>query len=920
LQEELSHWKNEHADLDLLSSIGTIWTSVPDTASRTTVDHPDLQSVVSRLEALLFAEQPRSVVLFGESGVGKSVIVRTLGRRLQERGWLIFQAGHAELVAGKSYFGEFEEQLRNLIRQLRGKTRILWVVPEFHALAEAGRHRHGPISALDTILPLVEQGEITVLGECDLGAFERLVQSKPRCRTAFAAVRVNPLGRAQAIDLARRWLRLHLPEPTDEKTLEVLVEEASHLAQQFLGIKAAPGNLLELLGLTWQRLAAGELGRRVRILPDDLIVTVSQITGLPAQILDDRVSLDLGGLRDLFHSRVISQPEAVDCLVERMAMIKAGVTDPTRPYGVFLFAGPTGTGKTEIAKTLAEFLFGSPDRLVRLDMSELQLPESLDRVLGTSDPEMESALVDQVRRQPFSVVLLDEFEKANERVWDLFLQVFDDGRLTGRRGATADFRHAIIILTSNLGGTIASGVLTGFSGTAEGFRPGNVTRAISRAFRAEFLNRLDRVVVFKPLGREAMRAILRKELDDAFGRRGLRSRSWAVEYDESAVQFLLDRGFASNLGARPLKRAVERFLLTPLALAIVNREAPSGDQFLFVTAQDQGLKVEFVDPDRAEESARDSTETPVRAPRGEIRLERLALQPRGVPEEIQFLASRLEHFRRLVEGESWRESKSKAIGMTDLADFWSSPDRFDVLGRYEYQDRVESALQRAQSLFHRLSRQDPAARDRLPAHLVGKLAQTLYLLQAACEDVERNRPREAFLSVEARRSDTERAEGDASAFGPLLARMYRSWAERRRMRFQVLQESPATASRPFRFLVAVGGFRAYSILEPEGGLHVLETPDGRGRSFERTTAQVRVVAQSPAPPPDKLEALRAQAERSLQETERETRVVRRYPREPSPLVRDSVRGWRTGRLDLVLNGDFNLIIDTADDANVAKPA
>ncbi len=262
---------------------------------------------------------------------------------------------------------------------------------------------------------------------------------------------------------------------------------------------------------------------------DDLLVTLSQLTGLPVEMLDEREGLDLAELRSFFERRVLGQPEAVECLVERAAMIKAGLTDPTRPQGVFLFVGPTGTGKTEIAKTLAEFLFGSPDRMIRLDMSELQTWESQGRILGDADETSDSAaLVNLIRKQPFSVVLLDEFEKAHASVWDLFLQVFDDGRLTDRRGNTADFRHSVIIMTSNLGATLPHGASVGFSQEAQ-FAAGSVERAVARAFRREFVNRIDRVVVFRPLGRGVMRDLLRKELNDVLTRRGLRTRQWAVE-------------------------------------------------------------------------------------------------------------------------------------------------------------------------------------------------------------------------------------------------------------------------------------------------------------------------------------------------------------------------------------------------------
>ena len=330
-----------------------------------------------------------------------------------------------------------------------------------------------------------------------------------------------------------------------------------------------------------------------------MLTTLAASSGLPLALLDAAAPLPLDAVKAFFTERVLEQPEAVDCIVERIAMIKAGVTDPSRPLGVFLFVGPTGTGKTEIAKTLAEFLFGSADRLIRVDMSEYQSPEAFDRLLSDTTAEARgSALISSVRKDPFAVVLLDEFEKAAQPVLDLFLQVFDDGRLTDLQGRVVDFRRSVIVLTSNIGSPLAQGSRVGFDPADRTFSDAGIERAVRASFRPELVNRFDRVVVFRPFERSAMRALLDKELADALARRGLRGRPWAVEVDESAYAFLIEKGFSPELGARPLKRAVERHLLAPLAASIVEQSVPDGDQFLFITApRGDRIEVVFVDPD-----------------------------------------------------------------------------------------------------------------------------------------------------------------------------------------------------------------------------------------------------------------------------------------------------------------------------------
>ncbi|MBW1881208.1 MAG: ATP-dependent Clp protease ATP-binding subunit, partial [Deltaproteobacteria bacterium] len=707
----------------------------------------------------------------------------------------------------------------------------------------------------------------------------------PTVRTAVEVLRLEPLAEAETLDVARRWSETRGTDGpiADERMLT----EAWQLSQQFQSSMAAPGNLLDLLERTRVRLAAE--GRDASLGTEDMVETLTATTGLPAAIVDERATLDLDQLQAFFEGRVMGQPEAVDVLVRRIAMIKAGVTDPTRPLGVFLFAGPTGTGKTEIAKALAAYLFGSTDRLIRLDMSEFQVPESLGPILGEPGQPGEGALVDRIRQQPFSVVLLDEFEKAHPQVWDLFLQTFDDGRLTDRQGRTADFRHAIVALTTNLGANTPTGAGFGFSKSAASFDPKAVLTAIHKAFRRELINRLDRVVVFRPLDRATMRAILQKELEDAFERRGLRQRAWAVEWEDSAIEFLLEQGFTVDLGARPLKRAIEHHLLAPLAMTIVEHRFPEGDQFLFVRADDDGLSVEFVDPD-ADDGDVEVWDS--QAPPAELEPGGIALQPRGTAGEVACLRSRYERLQSEAQSEEWQAAKQAALASMAEDGFWSTTERYEVLRGYEYRDRIEVALSTAGRMLRRLGRG-----SRHPRALVARLAQQIYLVDHACTDVREGRKSDCFLLVEqAEQTGTE--PGDRQRFFQRLRDMYTSWGRQRRMQTEVLADDPE------RFVMAVTGFGAWTILAPEHGLHVEESPREKGRRFNRATVRVRVAARpdEPAAPG----SLQAQALKTLDRPGK-LEVVRRYRHAPSPLVRDSVRGWRTGRVDQVLGGNFDLV-------------
>jgi ATP-dependent Clp protease ATP-binding subunit ClpC len=510
-------------------------------------------------------------------------------------------------------------------------------------------------------------------------------------------------------------------------------------------------------------------------------------------------------------------------------------------------------------------------------MSEFQTPESLERLLAETTPDEapSAGFVSAIRRQPFSIVLLDEFEKAHENVWDIFLQVFDDGRLTTQHGRTVDFRHTVIILTSNIGSSLRTGHRLGFARDEDNFATGSVERAVQQTFRPEFLNRLDRVVVFRPLERDIMRSLLQKELAALLDRRGFRMHPWAVEWDEAAIDLLIEKGFSADLGARPLKRAIERYLLAPLALTIVERNFPEGEQFLLIGAENGSrIRVRFVDPDadllvapRAKEAG------------DELTLQALALDPHSSGDGMAYLVGELDRISSIVQ--RWESTKDELIAATHEPAFWESDERHELLARVEYLDRLIAATRTAKRLGERLQ---PARRGgRTSARdLVQLLASRLHVLNRACAELDQGEPKDAVLSLAAVDSSAT-----ADEFTRQLVGMYTGWADHRGMRLQAMTEQSG-----LRY--SVNGLAAYALLSDESGLHVLETPAGES-DFDRIAVRVTVKAV-----PLYYSALPATVEPITS-----GEIVRRYRLQPSPLVRDQ-RGWRTGRAERVLAGDFDL--------------
>lgn len=882
LRQPFEAWRAATTDLDFLNQFARVWARPFDSPQALLT--PQRKELVDAIYEAVIADPPEPLLLVGEHGVGKTTLIRAALERLDAT-WLAFEATASAVNAGAVYVGELEGRVEQIVQNLKGR-RIVWVLPALEETLYAGRHSQSPTGLLDHLIPHLQAGELRLLAETSPSGLEAIVAQRPHVGTIFHAVRVRPLGESDSIAVARHALRTHrlgvaAPDP--------MLVESFELAQQFLPGAAPPGNLVRLLEQTAE--AVVERGGS-EVETADVLATLAVVSGLPLTLLDPTAPLDLDAARGYFESRVLGQPEAVDCLVERIALIKAGLTDSTRPLGVFLFVGPTGTGKTEIAKALADLLFGSPNRMIRLDMSEYQTPDSLERLISDTNVEPQGApLVASVRRDPFSVVLLDEFEKAAAPIWDLFLQVFDDGRLTDRHGRVVDFRRCVIILTANIGSSIAAGPGLGFSRRTEPFRPETVERAVRAAFRPEFLNRLDRVVVFRPFERAQMRALLEKELAEALRRRGLRRRPWAVEYDEAALDLLIERGFSPELGARPLRRAVERYLLAPLARAIVEQAVPEGEQFLFVTASAGAIGVHFVDPDADE---LEQTAEAVTAP-SDLELRALALAPRSDPEAAAFLVRELRRIEAAGEGEPVAGRKDRALQAVSEPGFWDDDGRFAVLAEVEYLDRLEAALRTAVKLGERL---ESRRNGRGASDIVGLLAARLYVLDQALGGLEEGAPFDLLLRI---RPAGDPATPEAADFAAMLAEMYREWGGRRGMRLERLE-----TGIPGAHLLAVSGLGAGAILAAEPGLHVLEREtDTERHTVERTAAAVEIAPWPPGPPTT-ADEVRARAEDSFAGAALPTQIVRRYRTGPSPLVRDAVRGYRTGRLDRVLDGDFDL--------------
>jgi ATP-dependent Clp protease ATP-binding subunit ClpC len=473
--------------------------------------------------------------------------------------------------------------------------------------------------------------------------------------------------------------------------------------------------------------------------------------------------------------------------------------------------------------------------------------------------------------------------------------VFDDGRLTDALGQVADFRHCLIILTTNLGATSHQSAGLGFAPAPDAFTSEQVLRAISQTYRPEFQNRLDRVIVFRPLTRDLMRVILHKELSNVLERRGLKDRAWAVEWEASALEFLLERGFSPEMGARPLKRAIEQYVIAPLAATIVERRFPEGDQFVFFRSDGRAIQAEFVDPDSDAGPAAAPTEAGGRAPT----LASMILAPRGTAAEFSALAAAAAGIKQTLASPQWERLKRELSNEMIAPDFWERPQRHQSLARLALMDRVAAAAGTADALRLRLAK-GAGGPGHYSRELIARLALGLHLVEQGIADAFEGAAVEVALMVEPALESTGSDGKATAAWCEQLRQMYRGWSNNRHMQISEMPVGPFGEAPA----LLISGFGAHRMLKRECGLHVLELAEGHGGA-NRATARVRLAITPLGDVP--AAKLPGALSKAFGEAPPQSAVVRRYRREPAPLVRSGDGSWRSGRLDAVLRGDFDLL-------------
>jgi ATP-dependent Clp protease ATP-binding subunit ClpC len=629
------------------------------------------ETEIERIMQILSRRTKNNPVLIGEPGVGKTAVVEGLAQRITNsdvpellKNKQIYTLDLAALVAGSKYRGEFEERLKKVMKEITQRGDIILFIDELHNLVGAGA-AEGAIDAASILKPALARGELQTIGATTLDEYRKYLERDSALERRFQQIRVDQPSTDETVQILRglrdRYEQHHKVNITDEA-----LQAAADLADRYISDRFLPDKAIDLIDEAASRMRiksmtsppvyreledeieetrrnkeaaieaqefekaanlrdqerqltqrkreleeaweSGESGERPSIGEDEIADIVSMWTGIPVFKLTEAETQKLMRMEEELHKRVIGQHAAVEVISKAIRRSRAGLKDPKRPTGSFIFLGPSGVGKTELARTLAEFLFGDEDAMVRIDMSEYMEKHAVSRLVGSPPGyigyDEGGQLTEAVRRKPYSVLLLDEIEKAHPDVFNILLQILEDGRLTDAQGRTVDFRHAIVIMTSNIGASeIARNTPLGFAvsddetGITYDDMKNRIMGELKKVFRPEFLNRIDDVIVFHKLAKDEIKQIV--ELLLLRIRESLAERELQLELTEEAKDLLVEKGWDPGMGARPLRRAIQRYIEDPLADFVLRSELIPGATVMVDRApegDDREVSIEIIAP------------------------------------------------------------------------------------------------------------------------------------------------------------------------------------------------------------------------------------------------------------------------------------------------------------------------------------
>ena len=546
------------------------------------------ENEIQRVIQILGRRRKNNPMLVGDPGVGKSAIVEGIAIKivngdippvLANKRLISLDLG--SIVAGTKYRGDFEKRLKSIINETAANPDVILFIDEFHTIVGAGG-ASGSLDAANMLKPALARGEIQCIGATTMEEFRKIVEKDGALDRRFQKITVERTDIPHTVSILER-LKTNYEKYHNVTYSAEAIEACVRMSERYITDRCLPDKAIDVMDETGSMVRLKNLKKTACVTASDVAAMISRMTGIPSGQVAESEGARLMKMADNLRGKIIGQDEAIDKVVRAIQRGRAGIKDPGKPIGTFIFFGQTGVGKTQLAKAIAEYLFDSEDNMIRLDMSEYMEKFNVSRLIGAPPGyvgfEEGGQLSERVRRKPYCVVLLDEIEKAHPDVFNLLLQVMDEGRLTDSTGRTVSFKNTILIMTSTVGSReldeYGSGV--GFSTSVknvEGNRKHVLEKAVKKAFPPEFINRVDEQVFFRPLDKEDIAKIIDIEL------KGLKSRvkeaGFEISISPSAKRFVADAGYDPSFGARPLKRAIRKYIEDPVSECIISNRMFGG--------------------------------------------------------------------------------------------------------------------------------------------------------------------------------------------------------------------------------------------------------------------------------------------------------------------------------------------------------
>ena len=566
---------------------------------------------IQRVIQILGRRRKNNPMLVGDPGVGKSAIVEGIAIKiingdippvLADKRLISLDLG--SIVAGTKYRGDFEKRLKSIITEVASSPDVILFIDEFHTIVGAGG-ASGSLDAANMLKPALARGDIQCIGATTMDEFRKIVEKDGALDRRFQKIIVEHTDIPHTISILGR-LKANYEKHHNVSYTEEAIEACVRMSDRYITDRCLPDKAIDAMDEAGSMVRLQNPKKTGKVTVEDVAEVISKMTGIPSGRVAEGESARLMKMKEKISKRIIGQDEAIDKVVRAIQRNRAGIKDPGKPIGTFIFFGPTGVGKTQLAKSLAEYLFDAEDNMIRLDMSEYMEKFNVSRLIGAPPGyvgfEEGGQLSERVRRKPYCVVLLDEIEKAHPDVFNLLLQVMDEGRLTDSNGRTVNFRNTILIMTSNVGSRELDeyGTGVGFNTAARNIQSNRrsvLEKAVKKAFPPEFINRVDEQVFFNPLTKEDIGKIIDIEL------KGLKTRvkeaGFELSVTAAAKRFVADAGYDPNYGARPLKRAIQKYVEDPVSECIITDRMFGGGHGraklrVFLSGDKESTSVEWV--------------------------------------------------------------------------------------------------------------------------------------------------------------------------------------------------------------------------------------------------------------------------------------------------------------------------------------